>query len=729
MKRWLLLFLFLPATLLAQSSLLDSLVASWKLHERSGTRRDIHGSMACADFTYANDEYLTIADNADLSFGDENFALSFWWKTDNNAQDQKIIDKWKSTGNDREYQVRFEYDAGGSTIVMSVSSDGTSAQTTDGAQSISPTNGVWYHIYASHNATRNVIQVSIDGIAVTETAHTGGCNDNIGDFTLSGINAHTTHYISGDLDFVTVWNDTLTNAERHLLRYYCRNYSDFLHYDMTGKVIAHWDLDELGSRFDAHGNNDLTDNNTVERDIGIGNHLTDNNTVLYSASGKVMNAADFEEDTNEYLSLTDNPFVSFGDEDFSGAIWVYTESSDADMDIIIKASEYRLWYDQSVDQFAFTCYGATNTDTVYASTLGAVADATFYLLDFGHSKTDNEIWISGNGGARDTQSHTDGCNDGSSIFYLSNNSAAIDFDGLMDAGGLWRRQTTLAEVDSLYLSDAGREYPFNSLGDNLYSVWSLDGHIGSSAQTEWDEISASNNATDTNGPIQSTTAKIGFSLDFETGSSEYLTVVDNTDQSFGDEDFCISVWVYLESKPTMGIVSKWDDASDDAEYTLRYQATPVDRYQFRVSNDGTAYATVNADNYGVPPIATWAHIMAWHDASANTINIQVDNGAINSTAHTTGCNDNISDFNISAIRNGALQRFDGLIDDVMIWRSVISATLRTVVYSSGDPSSDPESHWPFIGTPVPPPAGGNPARRAMQIIQVAPPDTLWLAER
>ena len=74
---------------------------------------------------------------------------------------------------------------------------------------------------------------------------------------------------------------------------------------LTTSLIAHWNLDEAsGTRVDAKGGNDLTDNNTVTQATGI-----------------VSNAGQFTAANSEYLSIADNAALSTGDIDFTIPLW------------------------------------------------------------------------------------------------------------------------------------------------------------------------------------------------------------------------------------------------------------------------------------------------------------------------------------------------------------------------------------------------------------------------
>src|SRR5678815_5281605 len=91
---------------------------------------------------------------------------------------------------------------------------------------------------------------------------------------------------------------------------------------LTDSLIAFWELEEAsGTRVDAHGANDLSDNATVT-----------------SAAGKVGTAADFEVGNSEFLSIVDNPDLSVADIDFTWCAWVNSESLDTTRYILSKGT-------------------------------------------------------------------------------------------------------------------------------------------------------------------------------------------------------------------------------------------------------------------------------------------------------------------------------------------------------------------------------------------------------
>ena len=220
-----------------------------------------------------------------------------------------------------------------------------------------------------------------------------------------------------------------------------------------------------------------------------------------------------------------------------------------------------------------------------------------------------------------------------------------------------------------------------ALTDNLISFWELEEASG----TRVDSVTATGNDLTDNNTVLSATGKVGNAADFELANSEYLSRADNASVSMGDIDFTITAWVNMESKTEQHpIVSHYDATRDQRAYQLRYR-DEIDRFDFFVDPVGTGSlaARVAADNLGSPSVATWYFVVAWHDATADTINIQVNDGTVNSAAHLTGVLDSTSAFQIGA-QSAPSDFWDGLIDQVGLWKRVLTAGERTQLYNSGN---------------------------------------------
>ena len=177
----------------------------------------------------------------------------------------------------------------------------------------------------------------------------------------------------------------------------------------------------------------------------------------------------------------------------------------------------------------------------------------------------------------------------------------------------------------------------------------------------------------------------GRAAQFTAADSESLSIADNAAMSTGDIDFSWAGWVYLDDKSAdRQIAGKWDTASNNREWNVGYDNTG-DRFRFIVSPDGTSTNTsVDADNLGSPSTGRWYFIVVWHDATANTINIQVDNGTVDSVAHTTGLSDQGGAFELGARNGGAADFFDGRMVAGAFWKKVLTAAERTWLYHEGN---------------------------------------------
>lgn len=237
--------------------------------------------------------------------------------------------------------------------------------------------------------------------------------------------------------------------------------------------------------------------------------------------------------------------------------------------------------------------------------------------------------------------------------------------------------------DDIDVVGIGSESSTNPLVIGWAGYWRLDEVSG----LRYDSAGA-NTLTDNNTVTQAA-GKIGNSAQFVTANSESLSIVDNADLSMGDIDFTIVGWVYLDSKTvSRDLVSKWGVASN-SEYLLEYDQTS-DRFRFVVSNDGTATTVVSATTFGSPTIATWYFLMAHHDSVGNVIGISVNDGAVNTAAHTTGVKNGTSSFVLGGRTTGSAFH-NGRLDEVGVARRKLTTAEVTELYAAGAGKS-----YPFV---------------------------------
>ncbi len=214
---------------------------------------------------------------------------------------------------------------------------------------------------------------------------------------------------------------------------------------------------------------------------------------------------------------------------------------------------------------------------------------------------------------------------------------------------------------------------------SLEAWWSLDEESGTRVDSH-----GANDLAD-NATVLYAAGKVGNAADFELSNSEYLDIADNASLSFGDEALTVGCWVYMEtSAAVQTFMGKWDNTANTREYRLRYD-NGTDRFAFGVSTDGTNSVQEDADELGAPADATWYFIIGWHDPVADTKNIQVNNGTVDSAAYANGANDNATGFLIGAQENGGGHsgHADTLIDEAFVWRRVLTANEREWLYNGG----------------------------------------------
>lgn len=215
----------------------------------------------------------------------------------------------------------------------------------------------------------------------------------------------------------------------------------------------------------------------------------------------------------------------------------------------------------------------------------------------------------------------------------------------------------------------------SSLLTDLCAYWKLEEASGTRNDSH-----STNHLTDNNTVTQAV-GKLGNAGQFTRANSEYLSLADNAALSTGDIDFSVQAWVYLDSLPAnMFIVAK--DNVSPREYRLDYHLAD-DRFRFFCfKSDDSVAGLVRADSLGTPATGTWYHILAWHNAATDTVNIQVNGGTVDSAATTGVPSDTAASFVIGA-EGSPNHYWDGRIDSVAVWKKVLSVGERASLYAAG----------------------------------------------
>lgn len=216
-----------------------------------------------------------------------------------------------------------------------------------------------------------------------------------------------------------------------------------------------------------------------------------------------------------------------------------------------------------------------------------------------------------------------------------------------------------------------------ALSDNLVVYYALDEASGNAT----DSLGA-NDLTDNN-TVGSDTGIQSNCRSFASASSEYFSRADNATLSMGDIDMSIAGWVYLASKPADEMAWACKGSGGGGEYDLDW-LNSSDRFRFRVwgaSGFGSA-GSVSATTFGAPATSTWYFLVARHAATANTISICVNDGTVDSAAHSAGIFDGGNVFSLGSF-GGVADFANGRIDELGIWKRLLTSAEITELYNGG----------------------------------------------
>jgi hypothetical protein len=219
---------------------------------------------------------------------------------------------------------------------------------------------------------------------------------------------------------------------------------------------------------------------------------------------------------------------------------------------------------------------------------------------------------------------------------------------------------------------------------DLISWWKLDETSGTRYDSHGSLHLSDNNT------VGYGTGKQGNAADFEASNQETLyRSLGSSELSFGDEGVTWAYWVKHES-----------DGNTVAQQHISIRDTAGSQYseirlRWGEANNTFDLLLANSLNWnrvvtwsGTPSTGTWYFILAWHDPVANTMNLQVNDGAVNSFSDSYGLWDG-GGVSTREIRIGRLvnyttdQYMDGLIDEVCVWNAVLSSDERSWLYNSG----------------------------------------------
>lgn len=197
-----------------------------------------------AQFTAANFEALSHADDATYSTGDIDFCFAAWSYLDT-IHNGTILSKYQISGNQREYLLYYNQNdhATNNRFSLSVSNNGTTITTVDANNFGAASTATWYYVIAWHDSVNNQIGISVNDSTPNTTAHTTGVFDgtavfNIG-YLLNG--AAQVYPYNGRTDQVAYWKNYIPNSTERTWLYNSgtgRTYAEIAAYEASGQPMA-----------------------------------------------------------------------------------------------------------------------------------------------------------------------------------------------------------------------------------------------------------------------------------------------------------------------------------------------------------------------------------------------------------------------------------------------------------------------------------------------------------
>ncbi len=626
------------------------------------------------------------SDNIDTGDSISGTAVSFafWMKPSTNTD--SIITKGASRGSATTRNLDI---FGNGTDLVWVASNGSSYLWT--AQTPFPSLGQWHYVVATWDGTTsaNGTKLYLNGVLVDSQTSTGTTLADTFNLYLGGA-VNSTFFYTGQLDDVRVYNRSLTNSEISYL-YNNGNGREILpnspvtftpsagptfgSEETTPGPVAYWKMDE------GQGQTVFDNSNKNNGTLGANSSASTDDPTWKQESDCLSGKCLQFDGANDYVNMP-STFSNLSGNVNTFSAWVRLNSYDTNGCTLLSTNTGNsvLWQIQNNTTLWFDLNNSvTITPTPFA-------DNQWRHLEMTYDGTTARVYVNGNLVGSNTFARTS-LTSGAKNFVMGDWIGGLGTNwsckGFIDDVKVYPYARTASQVQVDYNQYAERVGQLNQkyLSDGLVAYWKMDEASGNATD------SSGNGFTLTNSSVTYTGGKFGNGGSFSGGT---LTVADNSTLSVGNNSFTMSTWVKLASKGgEQAIIGKYSTASQ-REYLLEY-ASANDRFIFYVCQTGTVCTIVSANSLGSPTTGTWYFITTWYDKTAGTINIQVNNGGVDSAAQTSGAFDSTASFVIGRLASNEIA-LSGNVDDTRMYNRALSGDERANLYNW---APGPVGYWPM----------------------------------
>ena len=211
---------------------------------------------------------------------------------------------------------------------------------------------------------------------------------------------------------------------------------------------------------------------------------------------------------------------------------------------------------------------------------------------------------------------------------------------------------------------------------NIQGFWRLEETSG----TRYDLSTNKNNLTDNN-TVGYAIGKIGNAADFEASNLEYLSITDAAQTGLDiTGEITISCWIKPESiGSTYVIIGKWKpEGNFSYQLNQRYMGEIQNQIMFQLSPNGSAATTAYSSSK--VSAGNWYHIAATLNQTTDKMQVYFNGSADGaSVSYTSNIYNSNAPFYVGN-DSGMIYYYDGLIDEIIIWNTCLTADEIAQVY-------------------------------------------------
>lgn len=225
----------------------------------------------------------------------------------------------------------------------------------------------------------------------------------------------------------------------------------------------------------------------------------------------------------------------------------------------------------------------------------------------------------------------------------------------------------------------------------LAGYWRLEEASG----TRYDRSKNGNHLTSNNTVGQTTgvSANTGNCATFTAASSQYLSIAANSTFQMTNTSFTVTGWLMMTTTNTLyRFAGQYDSGANQRAWLLLFFLAGNPQFQFIVSSNGTATSSLVMTHSGTINPNTWHFFAAYYDGTKQAMSI--DNGTVDTLTYSSGVSASTAALTLgTALNSGAvLNPLGGRLDEVGIWKRVLTAAEITFLYNAGSGTHFPWAH-------------------------------------